>query len=469
VIPPSATDTFTVTLSDTVNGPVVGGLVAASQSGTLLGAGYSDASGTAVFHIDAPQAGTAMLVRVTAHNHIPADTDVIVGAGSDGVVVLDRNLYRCDSSVGISVFDDDLAGAGNITVTLAASPSGGSTTVQLAEQGGGVVRFTGTATLGVNLTVANGDTLTVTYHDTHTGGGGTADVTDAALLDCAGPLVSALAASNVGATSAVVTWTTDEPGTSWAQALPGGPTVSDPALVTSHEILLDGLAQCTHYDISVSSNDFLGNVGYGGPIQIFTLQQSVALDDDVESGAGAWTVTTPDPGGNAWAIVVDGGTNHAWFSADPDETKDDRLTNGPFVLGGGNTTLSFDHHFAFESSWDGGVVEVSTNGTTFQDVTAVGGAFVEGGYNGTLNSSGNPLGGRSAWTGDGTLHTVVDLSAVAGGNLWVRFRLGADGSVDDQGWWVDNILLETTSDCSSELFSDGFEGGSCANWDDLVP
>ena len=164
VVPPSSNDSFTVTVGDS-QGPVGGALVAVSQGGSLLGAGYSDGTGTAVFHIDAPQAGDDMLVRVTAHNHLPTDASVIVGAGSDGVVVLDRTIYRCDSVVAINVFDEDLAGLGTIGVTLAASPSGGSTTVTLSEQAGGVVRFHGTATLGVNLAVAHGDTLTVTYHD----------------------------------------------------------------------------------------------------------------------------------------------------------------------------------------------------------------------------------------------------------------------------------------------------------------
>ena len=111
------------------------------------------------------------------------------------------------------------------------------------------------------------------------------------------------------------------------------------------------------------------------------------------------------------------------------------------------------------------------NGTTWQDVTAVG-AFVEGDYNDTLSSYGsNPLAGRDAWAGSsgGFVHTVADLSALAGSQMWFRFRLGCDGSVSGAGWWVDDIQLETTTTCSGMLFVDGFETGDCSMWSVEVP
>jgi len=130
-----ATTDFEVTVSDSAIGPVALALVGASQNGVLLGAGMTDATGTAIFPIEAPSAGSDMTVRVTAHNHLPTDATVIVAAGIDGVVTLDRSVYRCDSTVAIDVFDEDLAGHGTQSVTLSAQPSGGSTTVILSEVG----------------------------------------------------------------------------------------------------------------------------------------------------------------------------------------------------------------------------------------------------------------------------------------------------------------------------------------------
>ena len=98
-------------------------------------------------------------------------------------------------------------------------------------------------------------------------------------------------------------------------------------------------------------------------------------------------------------------------------------------LGAGTATLSVWHHFQMESYYDGGVLEVSTDGTTWQDVEAAGGVFLEGGYNDTVSTGwDNPLGGRAAWSGDsgGLLQSVVDLSVFSDSQLWVRFRIGCD-------------------------------------------
>ncbi len=475
VVPPVATDDFEVVVTDAAMGPVPVAMVGVSQNGVLLGAGMTDDTGTATFHVDAPAAGSDLLVRVTAHNHLPTDEAVVVAAGSDGVVVLDRSVYRCDSIVQIDVFDDDLGGQGTISVVLSAQPSGDSTSVLLTEVGGGVVRFSGAAVLGTDLVVADGDTLVATYHDADTGGGNPGDKTDAAVLDCAGPVVSGLAVVEVGATSAIVEWTTDEPGDSWAVANPGGIEVSEGGLRTEHRLVFDGLQECTFYTVEAASTDALGNTGFGGPTSPFmTLEQTVAMDDDVESGAGEWVVDTAIGGGVNWTIVADGHAHsptHAWFTSDYSNVKDDRLVAGPFDLGGGTTTLSFWHEYDTESGYDGGVLEVSTNGSTWQDVTVVG-AFVEGGYNATLSAYGsNPLAGRNAWAGSsgGFVHTVADLSALAGSQVWLRFRLGCDGSVSDVGWWVDDIRLETTTTCSGMLFVDGFESGDCSMWNIEVP
>ena len=131
--------------------------------------------------------------------------------------------------------------------------------------------------------------------------------------------------------------------------------------------------------------------------------------------------------------------------------------------------LSFWHHFSTESNYDGGVLEVSTDGSAWTDVEAAGGVFLAGGYNGAISSyAGSPLAGRDVWAGSGSLQQVqVDLSALAGGDLWIRFRFACDGSVSGSGWWVDDIRIETTAPCDG-LFGDGFETGDCAVWNWVI-
>jgi len=444
VVPPVATDDFTVTVSDPGRGLVPGALVGVTQDGALLGAGYTDASGTAVFHIDAPAAGSDLLVRVTAHNHLPTDATTMVAAGSDGVVVLNAGVYRCDATVTIDVFDNDLDGLGTITVNLAATPSGGSTSVTLYEQAGSAVRFQGTAVLGTDLPVANADTLTVTYHDADVGTGLPGDKTDTATLDCAGPVITNLQVSEIGATSAVVSWDTDEPSNSWAQATPGGAVASSTDYVTAHSLLISGLDQCSWYTVRVTSMDLLGNLRGAGPTDPFmTLQETVAFVDDVESGNIGWTAQAP------WAISAEASHSpaNAWSDSPGGSYANSinvSLTSPVMNLAAlSGPELRFFHTYALESGWDYGYLEVTTNGSTWTELAA---------YNGTA----------SGWTEE-----VVDLSAYAGSTSFqIRFRLETDGSQTYDGWHIDDVEISAMGECP--LFADGFESGDTSAWDATV-
>lgn len=90
-----------------------------------------------------------------------------------------------------------------------------------------------------------------------TGGGG----------DTQFPNISALAVTDIGATSARITWTTDEAATSVLQyGTTGdyGVTKTDTSLSTSHSISFDGLSANTTYHYSVQSTDAAGNTGDSG-------------------------------------------------------------------------------------------------------------------------------------------------------------------------------------------------------------
>jgi hypothetical protein len=95
-------------------------------------------------------------------------------------------------------------------------------------------------------------------------------------------------------------------------------------------------------------------------------------------------------------------------------------------------------------SYDGGVVEYSSNGGA--DWNDVGALFTHNGYNATLSPSfGNLLGGRSAF-GDiskGYTSSRVDLSSLAGQSVRFRFRIGTDNVIDDLGWFIDDIRIYT--------------------------
>jgi hypothetical protein len=112
------------------------------------------------------------------------------------------------------------------------------------------------------------------------------------------------------------------------------------------------------------------------------------------------------------------------------------------VTVGAGSTLSFWHLHQFESSYDGSVLEISTNGGG--SWTDLGPHITVNGYNGTLSTCcGNPLGGRQAWVSDLNDWTLVevDLSGFAGQSALFRWRLGCDSSVSDIGWYIDDVQI----------------------------
>ena len=175
------------------------------------------------------------------------------------------------------------------------------------------------------------------------------------------------------------------------------------------------------------------------------------VDDLEPTQQAGWTFQTaqnnlPSP---TWALAVDPNAHSLTHSFNSDsaapDIKDDRLIAPPQNLSA-TSHLIFWHSFNFEDSYDGGVLEVSTNGgATWTDL---GGQIVTGFYNGTIDTGFNsPIAGRSAWTfinDDYPLMSRVDvnLGAFAGDNVLVRWRLALDDGVlvpGVGGWNVDDI------------------------------
>jgi hypothetical protein len=183
--------------------------------------------------------------------------------------------------------------------------------------------------------------------------------------------------------------------------------------------------------------------------------------DDFESGAPGWFVDTAvlTPPSQSWVLLspdpfATSGTT-VWHTdanaQDPtaDTSKDVRLVS-PEQTVSATTHLTFFHRFNTEVGFDGGVLEVSTDGgATWQDVEDAGGSFVAGGYNDTLSpGSGFALSGRDAWGGQSSSLTGMDsvdvnLGALAGETIKVRFRFGQDqlSNTPGGGWWIDDVAF----------------------------
>jgi|GEM_PF-597424 len=105
--------------------------------------------------------------------------------------------------------------------------------------------------------------------------------------------------------------------------------------------------------------------------------------------------------------------------------------------------LSIWQWYSFESSgghlWDGGNVKVSVDGGAFEVLDPV------GGYDGVLDNPQNPLHGEEVFGSNegGYWHQrTFDLTRVAGHVVVIRFHMGSDGSNQEAGWYIDDILIQ---------------------------
>jgi autotransporter-associated beta strand protein len=234
----------------------------------------------------------------------------------------------------------------------------------------------------------------------------------------------------------------------------GGATGTQPFTFTANGNFGDPLT------ITLALRD--GTTNYG-TVSYDTFIGGVAATNTTTNWQNFDGVTAPAlPAG--WVSSVPTGTGSGWITATNNPqtapnavvatptsvVSEQRLESPAFTVPATavNPELRFQHRWNTEASYDGGVLEISVDNGTFQDVLTAGGAFLAGGYSGTLSASySNPLGGRAAWNGSNdTAYTQTRIAlpvTMRGKALKLRFRLGSDDSVIPSGsvWRIDTIQL----------------------------
>jgi cytochrome c biogenesis protein CcdA len=222
-----------------------------------------------------------------------------------------------------------------------------------------------------------------------------------------------------------------------------------------------------------------------GTVQMnFTLGQRISTNvflDDFDSATApnlpaGWTTSASDSEA-PWVTTAtnsDTPPNSA-FAADLTTSGIAYLVSPPISILTSNAQLTFRQNYRLESIttthrhspntttyYDGGVLEIQIGPSGFADIISAGGSFVTGGYAGSLySSSGNPLGGRQAWSGnsDGWITTTVNLPATAAGQvIQLRWDLGTDtgNAATVTGWYIDSVSVQ-----------DGYY--TCCNDNGLLP
>lgn len=184
----------------------------------------------------------------------------------------------------------------------------------------------------------------------------------------------------------------------------------------------------------------------GVPVSAWSVPQSIA-PSSIKISTGQYATSGSDsdpPGNNAWGLdqgnPVFGGKSDTFLTM-----KDPKLLPP-------NAFMHFKHAYGFDSKeiqfFDGGVLEYTTDGTTWSDVGNLGTTILNG-YNGTLTSpnnpspTDNPLKSRKAFVADslGYISSRVDLSPLAGQSVRFRFRIGTDQTFSDYGWFIDDVRI----------------------------
>ncbi len=146
----------------------------------------------------------------------------------------------------------------------------------------------------------------------------------------------------------------------------------------------------------------------------------------------------------------------SYYSSNLDVTSDQKLTlTNSIDLGSTPPPLSFRHWYSTESQYDGGVLEISTNGGT--SWTDMGANVIKNGYTTAMDAS-TLLTGRSAWSGSSNnqfIKTKVNLTPYANQNVKIRFRFTSDVGTNLEGWYIDDIAIKNQAvvEMQSNLFN----------------
>ena len=129
---------------------------------------------------------------------------------------------------------------------------------------------------------------------------------------------------------------------------------------------------------------------------------------------------------------------------------------------GENPALRFWHKYNTEAGFDGGFVEISTNG---EDWSIIKDEFVRNGYDNSISFFTAAIPALEGYSGnsDGEwIDTYIDLSAYQGQNILIRFRFLSDDNTravgENPGWFIDDFQFLDLAKLKDEACISSLEG-----------
>lgn len=223
---------------------------------------------------------------------------------------------------------------------------------------------------------------------------------------------------------------------------------TEPTVAPNFSLVLDPAFPCggnVALNLGLTASEAPGTWSGAFALPTGTASVNLAFQDDIEAGTNGWTAQLL-VGANPWAQTTaqSNSPTHSWGIADPAAVTDSVLLM-PILTVPPSALLSFRHLMNSEATFDGGVLEYSTNGTTWIDA---GPLIRTGAYTGPISTQyQSPIGGRQAWSGNlgGWTNVEVDLASLSGQDLRLRWRFASDISVAASGWWIDDVKVQSTS------------------------
>ena len=214
-----------------------------------------------------------------------------------------------------------------------------------------------------------------------------------------------------------------------------------------HVLLLPGTS--SNISLSIQNN---GNTNLIWDTHI----SSVGIIDDIEEGSNNWNHSGER---DLWHITTNRyfSSSNAWYCGSSSTYKyfdsmDAYLVTPPIPLAN-SAKLTYRQWIATELqegnySWDGGVVEISTDGASYSPITPVGGYphLIVDNPASPFDPDTPCFGGTGGWQ-----NIEFDLSGNIGKSVRIRFRFGSDGYIVDEGWYIDDVQVTPMTTTNSWL------------------